>query len=363
MEKNKEYSPKSSAFVYILALLLPTIVALIIKSLIMNIAGAKEETAIYSYIAMAVMEITLLLIVITCSKFTKRKVFNSASVKFNLNLSQIILIITMGLVAMLSFMPFMNMFQALLQKCGYVTEVGSSLRFDNFGLLVVNIVIVGLLPGICEEFVFRGVVYKGIKKYGETTAILLSAVMFMLFHMNLEQTIYQFFLGVVLALVVSKTGSLVASIIVHSINNIVVIISNYISYQKGIDITNVAYDFSVWNVIYPILLAIFGVVMVLYVAKVLGLVTRKKQELNINVNNQLQNKEANQNIANNNDLEKEIINNKEDIAKSEDVASKKSQFKFDILNEEFQERACFIFAIGLSVLMWVIQFIAKIIGG
>lgn len=73
---------------------------------------------------------------------------------------------------------------------------------------------------VVEELVFRGVVYRGYQKSGTTMqAILLSAVLFGLIHMNFNQAPYAFMLGIVLALLVEAAGSIWASILFHIVFN------------------------------------------------------------------------------------------------------------------------------------------------
>ncbi len=72
----------------------------------------------------------------------------------------------------------------------------------------------------CEELIYRGIIFGGYKR--ETSlikAILLSALLFGLMHMNFNQAGYAFTIGIALALIVEATGSIWASIICHLIFN------------------------------------------------------------------------------------------------------------------------------------------------
>ena len=75
---------------------------------------------------------------------------------------------------------------------------------------------VGIIGPACEELVFRGVIYGGMKKTAAPrSALLLSALAFGLMHMNVNQAVYAFVLGVFMALAVAATGSLWGSLIIH----------------------------------------------------------------------------------------------------------------------------------------------------
>ncbi|MFI3214938.1 MAG: CPBP family intramembrane glutamic endopeptidase [Eubacteriales bacterium] len=80
--------------------------------------------------------------------------------------------------------------------------------------------LIALYGPFCEEFVFRGVVYKGYQKEGSTIgAILLSGLLFGLVHMNFNQAGYAFFIGIALAFLVELSGSIWPAVICHVIFN------------------------------------------------------------------------------------------------------------------------------------------------
>ena len=75
---------------------------------------------------------------------------------------------------------------------------------------------VGILAPVCEECVFRGILYSGFKKNGTPLqAVLWTAVLFGLFHMNLNQMVYAIVLGVAFGLLREATGNIWAGIIGH----------------------------------------------------------------------------------------------------------------------------------------------------
>ena len=78
---------------------------------------------------------------------------------------------------------------------------------------------IGILAPIFEEIIFRKFVVDALRRYGEGTAVLLSAVVFGLAHGNFTQCFYAFGLGLILAVLYCRTGKLIASIIPHMILN------------------------------------------------------------------------------------------------------------------------------------------------
>lgn len=76
-----------------------------------------------------------------------------------------------------------------------------------------------ILAPIVEELLFRKLLIDRAIKYGELTAILLSGILFGLFHGNFEQFFYAAFLGSIFAYVYIKTGLLRYTISFHMIIN------------------------------------------------------------------------------------------------------------------------------------------------
>lgn len=103
--------------------------------------------------------------------------------------------------------------------------------------LWLNLLLLAVLPALVEEYVFRGLIFLGYKKRNPLKAVLLSAVLFGFMHLNINQFSYAFVLGIVLALLVYATGSIIPGILVHfTINGYSVVVS-YILADKVSDST------------------------------------------------------------------------------------------------------------------------------
>jgi hypothetical protein len=78
----------------------------------------------------------------------------------------------------------------------------------------------GVVIPVAEEVVFRGCLYPALRRpLGTAGAAVLSALIFAAMHMELGALVPIFIIGVVLALFRERTGSLVAPIFVHVLNN------------------------------------------------------------------------------------------------------------------------------------------------
>jgi len=101
------------------------------------------------------------------------------------------------------------------------------LQADGLGRFLWLLLLVALLPAVAEEVVFRGVVLSALRPHvARTPAILLNGLLFGLFHWS-PQTAFRFlptaWLGVILAWVVWETRSIWVGVLLHFLNNALVV--------------------------------------------------------------------------------------------------------------------------------------------
>ncbi len=79
---------------------------------------------------------------------------------------------------------------------------------------------VGIIAPLFEEVACRGAYYHSYRKSGSVFgAMVLSALVFALFHMNFNQAAYAFAMGIMAVLLVEATGSLWSSVLYHGVIN------------------------------------------------------------------------------------------------------------------------------------------------
>lgn len=87
--------------------------------------------------------------------------------------------------------------------------------------LAVGLICYGIISPLAEELVFRGIVYNELKRsYRLPIAMLISALLFGLYHMNTIQGVYGFIMGLLLAYLYEYFGSLLWPVLVHMLANI-----------------------------------------------------------------------------------------------------------------------------------------------
>lgn len=76
----------------------------------------------------------------------------------------------------------------------------------------------GLIGPIAEELIYRGFVLRSLQKNGKMMSIVISAILFGIMHANLPQSIFAFFVGLLLAYIAHEY-SIIWTILLHIINN------------------------------------------------------------------------------------------------------------------------------------------------
>ena len=76
------------------------------------------------------------------------------------------------------------------------------------------------VPAFCEELVFRAMLCKDFERYNVLSGIIASAIFFAMLHFDLSLFPVYFFSGILLALTMYATGSVIASMAVHMAFNL-----------------------------------------------------------------------------------------------------------------------------------------------
>jgi len=124
-----------------------------------------------------------------------------------------------------------------------------------------------------EELLYRGIILNGlINRYSRKKAIIYSALIFGIAHLNFPQGINAFLLGLIIGTVYYYTRSIYLCMIMHFANNFLV---NFVYYPTS----------QLWTNILFVLLPILGLVLMIYLFKTLNLKERSKEAINYIINN------------------------------------------------------------------------------
>ena len=106
------------------------------------------------------------------------------------------------------------------------------LNTSSFGMMIVNLFVMALLPAVCEEMMFRGWLQRVLSnRLNYHVAIWVSAFIFSAIHFQFYGFVPRMIIGAALGYLYCYTGSLWASIIAHFTNNAAAVITAFLAYN------------------------------------------------------------------------------------------------------------------------------------
>ena len=120
--------------------------------------------------------------------------------------------------------------QLVWSKPTWIKEATQGLLGGSVWVTFLGLVV---LAPITEEFLFRGVILQGfLRNYGRRKAIIVSALLFALFHLNPWQFPVAFLSGVVLGWWLAVTGSLLPCLFGHALANSLTLLTSVIARNR-----------------------------------------------------------------------------------------------------------------------------------
>ena len=267
-EKKNFYDKNDSGVALLVASLLPTLLLFFVTFVAMIFRGNTEglSNEIWYVILAGILSNTALILTVLFTNVIGGKTFSSTNVKFNISWKTVLVCFGVAIICYFGFVNFINVTDVGLEKIGF--ESGSiNLPLTNFGWLTLYLVLYAILPAICEELVFRGVIFNGLRKnFSDVFAVVFSGLLFALMHGSITQFIYPFCMGIIFAIIVLRTGSVLCSMIVHMVNNIFVIVFSFLEMSYG---HSILLPTNVWGVLISILIVVLSGVTLFLIDKLL----------------------------------------------------------------------------------------------
>jgi membrane protease YdiL (CAAX protease family) len=115
---------------------------------------------------------------------------------------------------------------------------GILLKMKTVGSMIRNVIIVGLLTAVAEEFMFRGVIQTIFTRWTKNyhAAIWITAILFSSFHMEFFGFLPRMALGALLGYMVAWSGSIWPAVWGHFINNGTAVVVTYLYQHKKIKV-------------------------------------------------------------------------------------------------------------------------------
>ena len=119
--------------------------------------------------------------------------------------------------------PLVNLLQTVVTRAYPLSEAVTQ-QLDGLlvaqGSLWTMLLVIGVLPAVCEELAFRGFILSGLRHGGNKwAAIVISSIFFGATHAIFQQSLIAFSVGMVLAFVAIQSGSILPAILFHIVHN------------------------------------------------------------------------------------------------------------------------------------------------
>lgn len=200
------------------------IVAALIAGFIISAAALEEGSDGYVYISYLAAPVALAASVALTLKFWKVSLRDVTPLKCKPKYFLIGAMLIFGLLFSLNWLSEAAV--KFFELFGYQRREASS-YFPTLtnGLVLPALLVVALLPAVFEELLFRGVILNACERsMGSIRTVFIVGFCFSLFHASPEQTVYQFVAGCVFAFVAVRSRSILPSVMMHFINNALIII-------------------------------------------------------------------------------------------------------------------------------------------
>ena len=200
----------------------------VLINLLISIVGAViillfslGDSPVASYISIAVSPIAIAVMSLIFFRVTRMPVKELIPIKTKPKYFIIGLLLIFGLLFSLNSLN--DLLVKLFELMGYKRKLGLP-DFSGWNV-VPALIVIALLPAVAEEVLFRGIILNCSENHtGSVAAIFLSGFCFSLYHASVEQTVYQFICGCMFAFLAIRSRSVVPSMIIHFLNNAVIII-------------------------------------------------------------------------------------------------------------------------------------------
>ncbi|MDF2522474.1 MAG: hypothetical protein K0R31_115 [Clostridiales bacterium] len=195
-------------------------------AIIFIILGSKaQQNEFYSGILITEFGIIALppIILLLVHKFDLRRVLRLNRISFlNVFIIFWIMIFAMPVVGVFNYVNLV----LIKQIFGKLIIQPVPISNDAMGLLL-NVLVIGGSAGICEEILFRGTIQRGFERLGVVKAILITAFLFGLLHVDFQKLLGTFLLGALIGFIVYRTNSLYGGIFAHFANNSLAVLLTY----------------------------------------------------------------------------------------------------------------------------------------
>ncbi len=161
-----------------------------------------------------------------CTRYNPRELFRTEKVKGGEVCRYVLIILMFQQVSFLCTM----MISTALYSIGLEVPDMNMVYEHTPSVYAADVIASVILAPIGEELIYRGIVLRSCAKVSQRFAIFFSAFVFGIMHGNPYQFVLGFMLGIPLAIITIRTGSLIPAIICHMVNNLAATIPLVVGY-------------------------------------------------------------------------------------------------------------------------------------
>ncbi len=224
--KNSIIDEKKAGLIYSLAMLSLFVFSIILSIVILTISNGEDVSNQTWYLILSFLATSVGLGIPTVFLFFYSKIKLRQITEFKVSFKFVFITIILFIGIFFGLTKINDFVVKIFSNFGY-SETQTILPPYSLSNYLLLTLIICVLPAIIEEVIFRGVMLKGLYKFGVWGAVLISALAFSLYHMSPAKTVYQFIIGVIFAIVAINSGSIIPTIVLHFLNNFAIITLYY----------------------------------------------------------------------------------------------------------------------------------------
>lgn len=226
MQEKQKTNIKSINMVYLITVLIAVIVPFLPLDFL---AERPVASIIFSQIILAFPAIIYMVV---------RRLPYAETVRFRkMKFTDILLTLLFGIL----IQPVISLISALSMVFAKNVTGASIFEIADRVPFLVCLLLVAVMPAVMEETVYRGVFYNEYGKINPIKAALLSGLMFGIMHGNINQFCYAAVMGIIFALLVEATGSIISTMLVHFWTNASSVVMLYV-YPKLYEVAKNYYN-------------------------------------------------------------------------------------------------------------------------
>ena len=177
-------------------------------------------------------------------------------------------ICSFALIEINTIIDFSFLGESLLNRFLTSQEFLEKIHYSFIGVSPINLIgclfIMALLPALCEEFVFRGILQHLFSNWFKSVhiGVVFSAIIFAVLHFQFFNLLALLFIGVLLGYIVCLTNNLWTSILLHFFYNLTSLLTIFLEKKSMLATSIVSESVSIYIPIIILLLCLFLLVLI-----------------------------------------------------------------------------------------------------